>query len=177
MAEPFFIVSSGRSGTAMLHKHYSHLTSQAAVLRNALGKAVVLTEIPKAFTLARDPKDEPYLNLALAAGARYLVTRDKDLLDLMSDTFLGEAQDAKTQRRHPANPATTAFSVRCRVLEGIDLHSKCNCNCLQGHDTWCQIHIVWKDQPDSASHTTRRCTEPENDNRSIAIFKSQISFD
>lgn len=26
-----------------------------------------------------------YLNLAVAAGARYLVTRDRDLLDLMSE--------------------------------------------------------------------------------------------
>lgn len=28
----------GHSGTAMLHKHYSHLTSQATVLRDALSK-------------------------------------------------------------------------------------------------------------------------------------------
>ena len=31
------------------------------------------------------PKDEPYLDLAVAAGARYLVSRDRDLLDLMND--------------------------------------------------------------------------------------------
>ena len=34
----------------------------------------------------RDPKDEPYINLALAANADYLVTRDNDLLDLMNDS-------------------------------------------------------------------------------------------
>jgi hypothetical protein len=28
----------GHSGTAMLHKHYSHLTARAGVLRAALGK-------------------------------------------------------------------------------------------------------------------------------------------
>lgn len=39
----------------------------------------------KQFSYERDPKDEPYVNLALAAGAKYLVTRDKDLLDLMSE--------------------------------------------------------------------------------------------
>jgi predicted nucleic acid-binding protein len=37
------------------------------------------------FSCPRDPDDEPYVNLAVAAGARYLVTRDKDLLDLMED--------------------------------------------------------------------------------------------
>jgi putative PIN family toxin of toxin-antitoxin system len=37
------------------------------------------------FTLARDPDDEPYLNLAIAVHADYLVTRDNDMLDLMGD--------------------------------------------------------------------------------------------
>ena len=41
--------------------------------------------MPKVFTLARDPKDEPYIDLAAAAQARYLVSRDNDLLDLMGD--------------------------------------------------------------------------------------------
>lgn len=40
--------------------------------------------MPKQFTYARDPNDEPYVNLALAAGAQYLVTFDQDLLDLMT---------------------------------------------------------------------------------------------
>jgi len=48
-------------------------------------RAVVILEVPKVFTLERDPKDEPYLNLAIAVGAQYLVSRDLDLLDLMSD--------------------------------------------------------------------------------------------
>jgi putative PIN family toxin of toxin-antitoxin system len=54
-------------------------------VQNVESKAVVLAEVPRAFTLERDPKDEPYLNLALAAGAQYLVSRDLDLLDLMKD--------------------------------------------------------------------------------------------
>jgi putative PIN family toxin of toxin-antitoxin system len=40
-------------------------------------------QVPHAFSLPRDPKDEPYLNLAIASRSRYLVSRDKDLLDLM----------------------------------------------------------------------------------------------
>ncbi|MBL8191862.1 MAG: putative toxin-antitoxin system toxin component, PIN family [Acidobacteria bacterium] len=31
----------------------------------------------------RDPKDEPYINLAIEVAADYLVSRDNDLLDLM----------------------------------------------------------------------------------------------
>jgi putative PIN family toxin of toxin-antitoxin system len=40
------------------------------------------SNVPAVFRYARDPKDEPYLNLALAARVDYLVPRDTDLLDL-----------------------------------------------------------------------------------------------
>lgn len=46
-------------------------------------RAELFSEVPRVVELPRDPEDEPYLNLAIAAGARYLVTRDRDLLDLM----------------------------------------------------------------------------------------------
>lgn len=42
-----------------------------------------IDEVPRAFEYPRDPKDEPYVNLAIAAGADYLTSRDRDLLDLM----------------------------------------------------------------------------------------------
>ena len=41
--------------------------------------------VPKGFNFQRDPKDEIIINLALACNAEYIVSRDKDLLDLMSD--------------------------------------------------------------------------------------------
>ncbi len=59
--------------------------SVEAFLCNTESKAVLLTAVPRAEALPRDPKDEPYLNLALAAKANYLVSRDRDLLDLMKD--------------------------------------------------------------------------------------------
>ena len=41
---------------------------------------------PNAYSLPRDPKDERYLNVAIASNAEFLVSRDLDLLDLMKDT-------------------------------------------------------------------------------------------
>jgi predicted nucleic acid-binding protein len=40
--------------------------------------------VPQRVKYERDPDDEPLLNLVLEARARYLVTRDNDLLDLMA---------------------------------------------------------------------------------------------
>jgi putative PIN family toxin of toxin-antitoxin system len=54
-----------------------------ALLARIRDRATVVSGVPRLFSLERDPKDEKYLDLALHAGAQYLVTRDKDLLDLM----------------------------------------------------------------------------------------------
>ena len=57
-----------------------------AFLDDILGFATLVLDVPGRFRYDRDPKDEPYVNLALAAGApRYLASRDKDLLDLDAD--------------------------------------------------------------------------------------------
>ena len=40
--------------------------------------------VPRTFLYEeRDVKDEPYINLAIKVEAHYLLSRDKDLLDLM----------------------------------------------------------------------------------------------
>ncbi len=39
--------------------------------------------VPRHFEYARDPKDEPYINLAVETEANFIVSRDSDLLDLM----------------------------------------------------------------------------------------------
>ena len=41
--------------------------------------------VPAAFAYARDPDDEPYLNLAIVSTAGYIISRDNDLLDLMQE--------------------------------------------------------------------------------------------
>jgi putative PIN family toxin of toxin-antitoxin system len=57
-------------------------------LRDVLSRAVMFSHVPEEFKLERDPKDERYINLALASTAAYLVTWDKDLLELMDDKGL-----------------------------------------------------------------------------------------
>jgi len=45
-------------------------------------RALTVLEVPRIFSYERDPKDEPYINLAIAAEASYLVSRDSDILNL-----------------------------------------------------------------------------------------------
>jgi predicted nucleic acid-binding protein len=53
-------------------------------LADLLSQAMMIDQVPAAFTLPRDPKDEPYLDLAIASNARYLVTwNDRHLTYLM----------------------------------------------------------------------------------------------
>jgi len=47
-------------------------------------QAFWLREVPTMFDFRRDPKDAPYINLAVAAAADFIISRDHDLLDLMS---------------------------------------------------------------------------------------------
>lgn len=54
-----------------------------ALFERLTQRATLIRQVPKRFAYRRDPKDEPYINLAIATKADYLVSRDNDLLDLM----------------------------------------------------------------------------------------------
>ncbi len=56
----------------------------SALLQRLTDKATLIQNIPEEFQYERDPKDEMYLNLAIVANATYLVSRDQDILDLMT---------------------------------------------------------------------------------------------
>jgi len=49
---------------------------------------------PEQIEYPRDPKDAPLINLAIFYDARFLVTRDRDLLDLDSDPVLRKRSPA-----------------------------------------------------------------------------------
>ncbi len=66
--------------------------------------ATVLTGFPEPFFYQRDLDDAHYVNLALAADAKLIVSRDKDLLDLMDAT----------------NPEAVAFQTRFSFLRILD---------------------------------------------------------
>lgn len=55
------------------------------LLQSITTKAVLTTNIPAEFLYERDPKDEPYINLAIVVKAHYIVSRDTDLLDLLDN--------------------------------------------------------------------------------------------
>jgi putative PIN family toxin of toxin-antitoxin system len=68
-----------------LRQRFPLLTEEKAdrVIESLLLKGKLFRNVPKRFEVPRDPADEPYINLAIEAGAQFLVTRDRDLLDLM----------------------------------------------------------------------------------------------
>lgn len=76
-----------------LQNKFKKLTQERTdeLVEGLLDRASMIELAPKQFIYERDPKDEPYINLAIAAGAAYLVSWDNDLLDLMKDTDKGKA--------------------------------------------------------------------------------------
>ena len=83
-----------------LQAKYSRLTDERAeklveVLRT---KATIIKDVPHVFSCTRDPKDEKYINLAIAAGAEYIISRDTDLLDLMTG-FDDDSKDFRQKFR------------------------------------------------------------------------------
>jgi uncharacterized protein len=71
-----------------VRQKFSSLTDRLVdgFLESIKRDAVFVHDVPRIFEYDRDPKDEPYINLALAAGASHLVSRDRDLLDLANSS-------------------------------------------------------------------------------------------
>jgi putative PIN family toxin of toxin-antitoxin system len=81
-------------------------------------RTAVVAKVPRVFHFERDPKDEPYINLAIAATASYLVSRDKDILDLADvSTPDGERLRNQAPELRILDPVRFLTEVR-RKLQG-----------------------------------------------------------
>jgi putative PIN family toxin of toxin-antitoxin system len=86
-----------------------------ALFRRLERKAILIKQVPRRFEYPRDPKDEPYVNLALAAAATYLVSRDNDLLDLMDwDTDTGREFQKRFKSLRILTPETFLDQTQSR---------------------------------------------------------------
>lgn len=54
------------------------------LIENVEKVATFLDDAPAVVTITRDPEDAHYVNLAVASSSRLIVSRDRDLLSLMS---------------------------------------------------------------------------------------------
>jgi predicted nucleic acid-binding protein len=83
---------------SQLRQDFPLLTDEKVeqLLELLLLKSKLLHNVPRRFELPRDPNDEPYLNAAIEAGAQFLVSRDRDLLDLM-DWNTREGRDFRSR--------------------------------------------------------------------------------
>jgi putative PIN family toxin of toxin-antitoxin system len=82
------------SRPALLQK-FPLLTSEVseALLRTLRAKALLFTDVSNVFTLPRDRDDEAYTDLAVAAGARYLVTWNERHLTYLMKQDTPEGRD------------------------------------------------------------------------------------
>jgi uncharacterized protein len=74
-------------GRRFVREKRPHTTQEQIdeLLESLIYVAEILHHVPAVASFPRDPKDEPYLDLCIAGRADYLLTRDKDLLDLATD--------------------------------------------------------------------------------------------
>ncbi|HSZ54141.1 MAG TPA: putative toxin-antitoxin system toxin component, PIN family [Tepidisphaeraceae bacterium] len=80
-------------------------------------RAKLLREVRHVFDYPRATQDEPYIDLAAAAKANYLVSRDRDLLSLATDrTLIGKQFRQRYPHLRVLNPV--AFLAMVAPKEG-----------------------------------------------------------
>ena len=79
-----------------------------AFLKRLRSVSDFVANVQRTFSYSRDEDDEPYINLAVEVSADFIVSRDRDLLDLMT----GYSDDCKEFRQR--------FRT-LKVIEPVDL--------------------------------------------------------
>jgi putative PIN family toxin of toxin-antitoxin system len=75
-------------------------------------RATWIRHVPHVFDYPRARQDEPYIDLAAAADAEYLVSRDRDLLDLVTDhSLVGKQFRQRFPRLSVLNPVAFLDSI------------------------------------------------------------------
>ncbi|HKB02315.1 MAG TPA: putative toxin-antitoxin system toxin component, PIN family [Gemmataceae bacterium] len=108
MSEDGFAELEDVLGRAKVRKRFPLLTDEGvtAFVHGLRSLADVANAVPIAFRYERDPDDEHILNLAVATKVPFVVTRDKDLLDLMAEG-------------NPAGRALTALHPDLQILDPV----------------------------------------------------------
>ncbi len=86
-AAPFVLAEIRRLPSHKSLRRFCSFTEERVerFLEALFDTATLVADPPQVLTFQRDPDDAAYINLAIAVGAEFIVTNDKDLLDLMSD--------------------------------------------------------------------------------------------
>ena len=83
-----------------IQKRFPELTTESIdkFLERVRGFARLVKKVSVKFSYSRDVDDEIYINLAVEAEVDFLVSRDNDLLDLMTD-YTNEVKDFRRRFR------------------------------------------------------------------------------
>jgi uncharacterized protein len=103
-----------------IRTRYPELTDEivADFLIALRSTAEITSDVPKRFSYARDIDDEPYLNLAIKTEADYLVSRDRDLLDLMT-SYSDECKEFRQRFRSLTVIEPIEFLKEVRRISGV----------------------------------------------------------
>jgi putative PIN family toxin of toxin-antitoxin system len=94
-----FVLNEIRESHRKIPGKYGVTREQAEALAAGIATiATVIVQVPIVFTYQRDPDDAHYVNLAVAAQADLIVSRDKDLLDLANPA---RSESLEFHRRFP----------------------------------------------------------------------------
>ncbi len=110
MTRPEFLAKFETVTEAMIEKYLEQLAK----------KSVFIRSVPKKFTLSRDSDDESYINLAIESKADYIVTRDNDLLDLMT----GFDDDSKEFRQRFKALKVTEPIEFLKIVKAVEERTK-----------------------------------------------------